>query len=156
MSDEVTKRDQAAWEAPELRPIFTPDGRKEAGWLTDCPTWCDGDGEGHDPDSVVNYGRRWHESAAYQVRQDTTRGYWTDEDGRDGMMAANFTVQLEMGSWGVFPKVRLRRWFGMADGKGSWRRGTQDLGSLGQHEVRELICVLQHLLKVAQEDIPLG
>lgn len=136
--DEVTRRDQAAWEAPELRPVFTRFGEPEQ-WPHPCPDWCTGDGPDHEVAAIAARRTRRHRSESIRVRQDAAFGYdsfdGADDDG--GVMAANLEVYLDATS-------RAAHY-----GKNE-RHATFKVAPMYPDEIRELICVLQHLLKVAQ------
>jgi hypothetical protein len=147
---EITRADQFAWEAPELRPTFIPDGERET-WAYPCPDWCTGEGLGHDAERILAKFRT-HQSAALRIRQDGGLGYETSDDPHDelgdddGIRATNLEVSLVASSRVMTPRVQLVAHYG--DGAGNHK--SFRLVGLYPDEVRELICVLQHLLKVGQ------
>jgi hypothetical protein len=141
----IDRLDQAAWEAPQLRETYIAEGAHEE-WAHPCPDWCLGTSDlGHDAGQIIT-GSRWHRGPELRVRQDAGVGYDELRDGKDGIRAAHIEARLVAASREMIPKVQLRVLCGDRDGK---RKGFK-LSPLYPDEVRELIGVLQHLLKVAQ------
>lgn len=142
----IAKADQLAWEAPELRQVFTlPDDRET--WAHPCPDWCTGDGVGHDPEWATGHARM-HESRDLRVRQDAARSYYDPECG--GYYAGHLRLRLTSGSRNTDrPQIAISVHWGSANETGMEK--TFSLASMFPDEVRELITVLQHLLKVGQE-----
>ena len=143
--DAITRADQAAWEAPPLRQVFTPDTEREP-WAHPCPDWCTQDNPGHDVTETA-YGVRTHRSALLRVRMDGAKAYDSEEGDVSGMMAAHIEAALIAGSRDPDrPRIQLVARFGDGGGREKvWR-----LSGLFPDEARELIAVLQHLLKVGQ------
>lgn len=152
---EVTRLDQIAWEAPQLRPTLVPYGAKET-WTLPCPDWCTGEGPGHDIGALLLGGWRRHQSASLRVRHDSGRVYEVADDESDeaadddGIRAGNLELALRASSRAPDrPYVQMTIHGGRAvDGRVMHIK--HDVGGFYPDEVRELICVLQHLLKVAQ------
>ncbi len=143
----IEKLDQAAWEAPELQPTFTSYAKGRQEWPLPCPDWCLGDdAEGHQLWHMVSKGRR-HQGPVYRVGVDHHWGYETNVDGVEGVSRANFEIHLQALSRDLQPRIALRYNYGDADR----HRRQYVLPALYVDEVRELIAVLQHLLKVGQE-----
>ncbi|WP_418063185.1 hypothetical protein [Pimelobacter simplex] len=150
----ITKADQMAWEAPFLRPIIRllddepmaladpcPDWCKGDG-----PDWCKGDGAGHSADESVFSTRRKHKSAELTVRTDFHYPYAVGDDA----IWAHLAVFLEQPERGAEqPHIRIHRRYG--DGGTDGGMLAMETAILHFDEVRELIVVLQHLLKIGQE-----
>jgi len=106
----ITKADQMAWEAPDLRPIeCTSD------WYSTCPSWCNGKGRGHEEDQPL-FGIRKHQSPEFRVRQDSLYAYWDDDDSITSGHLALSLVQPDR--WGVGSIQIVSR---SGDGKGARR-----------------------------------
>lgn len=136
----IERLDQVTWEAPPLRPTFATVDEHEH-MANDCPDWCAGD---HDPEKLMTDSRRMHRSTSLLVRQDNALGYADYVDERPGVMAGHLELQLVARDRDLVPQVAVIAHWG--DGRGepkSWRASP-----LYADEVRELIAVLQHLLKV--------
>lgn len=148
---ELTRLDQAAWEAPALRPVFTAALDTEE-WAYDCPPWCRHGDDGHTLVSGMR-GRR-HDSSALRVKVDGGYSYWAvdldDEGDEEGVIAAHLAVKLVAGSRSPQDsRIKISYVAGSSD---DGERVSMGLGAPMYHdEVRELIAVLQHLLKVGQE-----
>lgn len=140
----ITKADQMAWEAPELRTIFLEldDGPRDL--VSECPDWCDREGLGHDPDRVFEE-QREHQGARFRVRQDRSNYFDRGSEGAEAT-AGHLELTLVLHERGVVPRVHIaQRWGSRGD------VCSHAVGSFYFDEVRELIAVLQHLLKVGQE-----
>ncbi|WP_340540428.1 hypothetical protein [Nocardioides sp. GXZ039] len=139
----VTKADQLAWEAPALRPVFTPDTGTEA-WYSDCPTWCTHVDEGH----PASHRTRRHRGDELCIRLDLAWPFYTRTP-EDGVKAGHLTAHLERADRSGFTGIRL----GLRQGDPSGDvTSTQFLPAMGRDEALELIAVLQHLLKVGTTD----
>lgn len=158
---EVQEADQAAWEAPDLRPVFTPFEGHEP-WRDECPSWCDGSRAGHEPyTSVANFRnrRRYHSSEPLRVRQDLGPSYYSTLDrdegghGTEGVSASHLELSLFKNDRGREALVEMVLHYGetaIKDLCGNERQLV--IGGWHLDEVRELIVALQHLLKEAQDD----
>lgn len=150
----LTRAEQAAWEAPVLRPVFTAyvEQRTREEWPVDCPDWCQGMGaDGHNLHfRTLSAGR--HESTELRVRQDGARAFEGEStDGREGVTQGHLGAQLIAGSRRHATRVLLtEHWGRTVDGR-QGVESSRELAGMYLDEVRELIAVLQHLLKVAQE-----
>ncbi|MBM7518249.1 hypothetical protein [Nocardioides nitrophenolicus] len=140
----ITKADQMAWERPELRPTFTPDGKREK-WAHPCPPWCDQDGDHHDVLRLID-GARGHMGTPILIRTDGGRGYYDDVAGVEGIRNPHLEVRLGAASRALEPRIQITRVWG-EDGE----RRSNTIPAMYFDEVRELITVLQHLMKVGQE-----
>jgi hypothetical protein len=147
-SPTITAADQRAWEAPALRPTFTPEGGTEK-WAHPCPDWCTGTGEGHDL-YWATHSARYHRSASLRVRQDAELAFESPLEEADGVYAGHLDVSLVANSRALEPKVWIVSHYGTSDTSDVGNRRKVALAPLYPDEVRELISVLQHLLKVAQ------
>lgn len=141
------------WEAPELRPIAQVEGDKPTPWAYPCPSWCDGKGAEHEEGAHVdNAGNRRHTSPILSVRVDCARPYAVEDGrGRTVYMDGNISAQLSSSSRAPqLPSIRMAVNYGNPDRSG--RHATTYLARMFPDEVRELISVLQYLLKVGMED----
>ncbi|MFW6776272.1 hypothetical protein ACOACO_18470 [Nocardioides sp. CPCC 205120] len=135
---------QMQWEAPELRTTFVADGDSDPDWFTGCPSWCHG-GTGHESPRPM-YGQREHRSASLRVRQDEAGAY--REEGDDGVTIGHLECHLVMPSRSTTPQIQVRARYGHPKDLG---RRDFLLAPMHPDETRELIAVLQHLLKVGTE-----
>lgn len=149
VSTALSKADQAAWEAPALRPTFSAWEATEQ-WAHPCPEWCSGEGQGHERGRITR-GQRQHQSHELLVRHDSLLGYWDVADEVDGVSSAHIACSLIAGSRQQGdPQIQMvLRYGSVIDGES--KRKTFKTGGLFPDEVRELIAVLQHLLKVGSE-----
>lgn len=147
----VDVAEQFAWEAPPLRPIDNPAGPSNQ-FTTPCPPWCfgdDGTGENkHDHYAHLD-GVPTHQSRPLNVRQDAVRGYFDDHAG-DVVRAGHLAVSLVQPDRAATPRVQIVTHWGKSTDQGVVERKFR-LSDLYLDEVRELMSVLSHLLKVAQE-----
>lgn len=136
--------DQFEWEAPPLRGTLSTPMEPEK-WHTECPDWCTGEGPRHAYDAAVE-GQRRHESRPLRVRLDAGRAY--DDPEEDGVRAAHFAVTLQKASRSEGrPVIAMTSHYG--DGLGKGEHITRVHTQLYVDEARELVSVLQHLIKVA-------
>jgi hypothetical protein len=134
--------DQAAWEAPNLRSIFVGDLDGPDTLPGPCPSRCEQD---HPVEKRLRFVRE-HRSTELSVREDHER-YYVGDDIDEGI-AAHLSFRLvepvrDTGS------PRISMWHVKGDGHGDPIQVRA--GSFYFDEVREIIAVLQHLLKVGLE-----
>ncbi|GAA5143267.1 hypothetical protein GCM10023340_08280 [Nocardioides marinquilinus] len=149
----ITRADQAAWEAPPLRPTFVDyDGR--APQVMPCPDWCAQKDSTHRA-GLLAEGGRLHRGHFLRVMTTIANGYYDDafpEEGEgeadEGVRAAHLRVALVCGWRDSTPRIRIEKLEGKRDERGNSVPTVTQCATLYADEARELIAVLQHLLKV--------
>ncbi len=142
------------WAAPTRRPTFSTE-KHPTPLSMKCPTWCQGDGPGHEWDAGANGSWPRHTSPGLRVRIHSGRGYEdtredSDERGDEyGIRHANIEAALTRSDRNTGRETGIQLTYNAGDGNGGHVQ--RAIPAMFPDEARELVAVLQHLLRVGQE-----